>query len=148
MAPPSPLAIATSSLLRLVKEEASYHKELQQQESRIRKLEAQDQAVGDEENVEFLLRQEVEPLLLHLVSFSNFFFHFLFFLCFVCLLIYLCVCAEEGARGDESGVSGHEAADSGWVGEVGGIDCGFFSSFSCSWEGRLWYADVVFVFVG
>jgi len=59
MAPPSPLAIATSSLLRMIKEEASYHKELQQQESRIRRLEAQDPAAADDaENVEFLLRQE------------------------------------------------------------------------------------------
>jgi tubulin-specific chaperone A len=63
MAPPSPLAIATSSLLRLIKEEASYHKELQQQEARIRKLETQDKSLDEDEgNVEFLLRQEVHTL--------------------------------------------------------------------------------------
>jgi len=56
MAPPSPLAIATSSLQRLVKEEASYHKELEQQRTRISKLE---QGGGDEENAEYTLRQEV-----------------------------------------------------------------------------------------
>ena len=39
MAPPSKLAVATSSVLRLVKEEASYHKEMAQQEARIKKLE-------------------------------------------------------------------------------------------------------------
>ncbi|KAI9767465.1 MAG: hypothetical protein M1840_005694 [Geoglossum simile] len=59
MAPPSPLTIATSSLLRLIKEEASYHKELQQQETRIQKLTAQDQSA---ENVEFMLRQERKVL--------------------------------------------------------------------------------------
>ena len=55
MGPPSQLAIATSSLLRLVKEETSYHKELQQQESRIAKLE-QD---GGDENIEYTIKQEV-----------------------------------------------------------------------------------------
>ncbi|MCJ1368511.1 hypothetical protein MMC16_007655 [Acarospora aff. strigata] len=54
MAPPSPLSIATSSVLRLVKEEASYHKELQQQEARIKKLQTE---TGDE-NAEYQLRQE------------------------------------------------------------------------------------------
>ncbi|KAF2753748.1 putative tubulin-specific chaperone Rbl2 [Pseudovirgaria hyperparasitica] len=39
MPPPSKLAIATSSVNRLVKEELSYHKELEQQESSIKKLE-------------------------------------------------------------------------------------------------------------
>jgi tubulin-specific chaperone A len=55
MAPPSKLSISTSSVLRLVKEEASYHKELQQQEARIKKLEASK----DDENAEFVLKQEV-----------------------------------------------------------------------------------------
>ena len=60
MAPPSPLAIATSSLQRLVREEASYHKEEQQQESRIQNLENQDgDAAGEEGNKEFQLKQEV-----------------------------------------------------------------------------------------
>jgi len=56
MAPPSQLAIATSSVHRLVKEEASYHKELTQQEERLKKLIASEDG---EENAEFLLKQEV-----------------------------------------------------------------------------------------
>lgn len=56
MPPPSQLSIASSALQRLVKEEASYHKELEQQEARIAKLEKE---TGDE-NAEFTLKQEVE----------------------------------------------------------------------------------------
>lgn len=56
MAPPSKLSVATSSVARLVKEEASYHKELEQQEARIKKLET---TTGDE-NAEYSLRQEVK----------------------------------------------------------------------------------------
>ena len=56
MAPPSQLAIATSAVNRLVKEEASYHKELEQQQARIAKLEQGD---NDDENAEFVLKQEV-----------------------------------------------------------------------------------------
>lgn len=52
MPPPSQLAIATSVVTRLVKEEASYHKELEQQKARIAKLEANN---GDE----YELKQEV-----------------------------------------------------------------------------------------
>ena len=55
MPPPSKIAIATGSVLRLVKEEASYHKEIAQQEERIRKLEASE---GDN-NKEYTLKQEV-----------------------------------------------------------------------------------------
>ncbi|KAF2422457.1 tubulin-specific chaperone-like protein Rbl2 [Tothia fuscella] len=58
MAPPSKLAIATSSLKRLIKEEASYHKELSQQESRIKKLEAG----SEDENAEYQLKQEKRAL--------------------------------------------------------------------------------------
>lgn len=58
MPPPSQLAIATSSLNRLVKEEASYHKELEQQQSRIAKLESNPDS--ENENAEYELRQEVE----------------------------------------------------------------------------------------
>lgn len=56
MAPRSQLEIFTSSVQRLVKEEASYHNEIKQQTERIKKLEAQDE--GDE-NREYLLNQEV-----------------------------------------------------------------------------------------
>ena len=59
MAPRSQLEIATASVQRLVKEEASYHRELQQQTERIKKLESQE---GDEdENREYTLKQEVSP---------------------------------------------------------------------------------------
>jgi len=55
MAPPSKLAIATSAVSRLVKEEASYHKEIEYQKARIKKLEAG----SEDENAEFQLKQEV-----------------------------------------------------------------------------------------
>jgi len=57
MAPPSKLAIATSTLNRTVKEEKSYHAEMRKQEASIDKLEKGDG--NDDENAEFLLRQEV-----------------------------------------------------------------------------------------
>jgi tubulin-specific chaperone A len=60
MAPPTKLAIATGVVLRLVKEEASYHKEMAQQEERIKKAETSE---GDE-NAEYTLRQEVHIFLL------------------------------------------------------------------------------------
>lgn len=71
MPPTAPLAIATSSVLRLVKEEASYHKELEEQTKRVAKLESE---TGDDEdgNREFLIKQEV----LQVSLFSLFFFSF------------------------------------------------------------------------
>jgi hypothetical protein len=60
MPPPSQLSIATSSVQRLVKEEASYHKELEKQQARLKNLE--DNPDGDE-NAEFQLRQEVHTLI-------------------------------------------------------------------------------------
>ena len=60
MPAPSPLAIATSVLNRLVKEEKSYHKELEQQNVKIAKLEAGEDA--DNENADFILRQQVSDL--------------------------------------------------------------------------------------
>jgi tubulin-specific chaperone A len=62
MPAPSPLAIATSVLNRLVKEEVSYHKELEQQHVKIAKLEAGEGA--DDENADFILRQQVCVLVL------------------------------------------------------------------------------------
>ncbi|KAL4863743.1 hypothetical protein BDV12DRAFT_189469 [Aspergillus spectabilis] len=56
MAPRSQLEIATASVQRLIKEEASYRRELEQQKGRIQKLEAQDPS--EDENREYLLRQE------------------------------------------------------------------------------------------
>ncbi|KAF2818360.1 tubulin binding cofactor A [Ophiobolus disseminans] len=58
MPPPSKVAVATGSVLRLVKDEASYHKEIVQQEQRIKKL---DESEGDE-NKEYTLRQEKQAL--------------------------------------------------------------------------------------
>ncbi|KAF2147098.1 uncharacterized protein K452DRAFT_240271 [Aplosporella prunicola CBS 121167] len=58
MAPPSKLAVATSSVVRLVKEEASYHKELEQQQARIQKLESST----SDENAEYQLKQERQAL--------------------------------------------------------------------------------------
>lgn len=55
MAPPSKLVIATSAVQRLIKEEASYHKEIEQQKSRIQKLETGSGG----ENAEYELKQEV-----------------------------------------------------------------------------------------
>jgi len=55
MAPPSQLAIATSSVQRLVKEETSYHKELKNQEARLEKL---VNSTEQDENAEFQLKQE------------------------------------------------------------------------------------------
>lgn len=55
MAPPSRLAIATSAVQRLLKEESSYHKEQEQQESRIVRLEKDNTG----ENADYLLKQEV-----------------------------------------------------------------------------------------
>ncbi|KAF2088395.1 putative tubulin-specific chaperone Rbl2 [Saccharata proteae CBS 121410] len=57
MAPPSKLAVATGAVQRLVKEEASYHKELEQQQTRIKKLEG----VGGD-NAEYELKQERQAL--------------------------------------------------------------------------------------
>ncbi|KAH8771533.1 tubulin binding cofactor A [Hyaloscypha finlandica] len=56
MAPPSPLAIATGSVQRLVKEETSYHKELKNQEARLEKL---VNSTEENENKEYQLKQEV-----------------------------------------------------------------------------------------
>jgi tubulin-specific chaperone A len=56
MPPPSPLAIATSVVQRLVKEETSYHKELKSQEARLEKLVSSTEA---DENKEYQLKQEV-----------------------------------------------------------------------------------------
>lgn len=59
MAPRSQLEIFTASVVRLVKEETSYHNEIKQQTERIKKLEAQNE---DDENREYLLNQERRAL--------------------------------------------------------------------------------------
>ena len=61
MPAPSQLASATSSLHRLAKEEASYHKELQMQQKSIDRLEKSQVEETDEDrgNYAFQLKQEV-----------------------------------------------------------------------------------------
>lgn len=61
MAPPSPLAISTSSVQRLLKEEASYHKELADQEKQVAALAEKLKAEGadDDGNDAFMLKQQV-----------------------------------------------------------------------------------------
>ena len=66
MPAPSPLAITTSSVQRLLKEEASYHKELADQEKTVKALEAQFNAGATDEdgNEAFMLKQHVSFLFL------------------------------------------------------------------------------------
>ena len=59
MPPPSSLSIQTSSLLRLLKEESSYHAELSQQECRLQKLINGPTDSDEAENAEFMIRQQV-----------------------------------------------------------------------------------------
>lgn len=58
MPPTAPLAIATSVVQRLVREEASYHQELEEQTKRVAKLESET-GVDEDGNREFLIKQEV-----------------------------------------------------------------------------------------
>ncbi|KAM0342756.1 hypothetical protein ACHAPU_009248 [Fusarium lateritium] len=59
MPPPSQLAIATSSVNRLLKEEASYHKEVEQEEAKIRTLKEKiDSGADSDENASFMLKQQ------------------------------------------------------------------------------------------
>lgn len=61
MPPPSPLAIATSAVTRLLKDVSSYHKELAEQEGEIQALEAKmANGQSDEDgNAAFMLKQQV-----------------------------------------------------------------------------------------
>lgn len=74
MAPPSPLSIATSSVQRLVKEEASYHRELQQQEQRIQRLEAET-GPDEDGNRQYALNQEVCIFVVLFRLYSNIYVH-------------------------------------------------------------------------
>jgi len=64
MPAPSQLHIATQVVQRLVKEEKSYHAELEGQKRRVEKLKA-DMASGTntDENAEYILKQEVGDIL-------------------------------------------------------------------------------------
>ncbi|EAW06321.1 putative tubulin-specific chaperone Rbl2 [Aspergillus clavatus NRRL 1] len=55
MPPPTHFEVAISSVERLVKEEQSYHREIQQQTDKIKKLETEK---SEDENREYLLKQE------------------------------------------------------------------------------------------
>lgn len=70
MPPRSQLEINTSSVLRLVKEEASYHREAVEQAERIKKLENDK---SEDENREYLLQQEVCLISSGSYSFSSIF---------------------------------------------------------------------------
>jgi hypothetical protein len=61
MAPPSPLAIASQAVNRLVKEESYYHKEQASQEKRIKKLkdDIENKNPALDSNAEYILKQEV-----------------------------------------------------------------------------------------
>ncbi|KAI6249515.1 hypothetical protein HI914_01474 [Erysiphe necator] len=52
---PSKLVIHSSSLQRLIKEEASYHEELEKQKQRLQKLTSED---SNDENREWMLKQQ------------------------------------------------------------------------------------------
>ncbi|OIW34560.1 tubulin binding cofactor A [Coniochaeta ligniaria NRRL 30616] len=58
MPAPTPLDVATQSVQRLVKEEKSYHKELDTQNSRVAKIESEISAGTGDENAEYVLKQE------------------------------------------------------------------------------------------
>ncbi|KAI1750890.1 putative tubulin-specific chaperone Rbl2 [Xylaria castorea] len=64
MPAPSPLAIATQSVQRLVKEDSYYRKELAQQSERVQKLEAGLKAPSesDDGNAPFILKQEQKAM--------------------------------------------------------------------------------------
>ncbi|GKU07256.1 hypothetical protein FLAG1_06115 [Fusarium langsethiae] len=64
MPPPSQLAIATGSVNRLLKEEASYHKELEQEEASIEALKKKiERGAGDnDENAPYILKQQQTAL--------------------------------------------------------------------------------------
>ncbi|KAK3180217.1 tubulin folding cofactor A [Lecanicillium sp. MT-2017a] len=64
MPPPSPLAIATGSVQRLVKEEASYHKELVDQEKELQAAEEKIKAGQDDEdgNASFMVKQQTKAV--------------------------------------------------------------------------------------
>ena len=59
MAPRSQLEIHTASLQRLTKEEATYHKEIEQQTERLQRLEAANGVNDEDGNKEYILKQEV-----------------------------------------------------------------------------------------
>lgn len=61
MAPPSQLSIATAAVLRLLKEEISYHKELVDQEAKVKILQEtiKSGSTSGDGNEDFMLKQQV-----------------------------------------------------------------------------------------
>jgi tubulin-specific chaperone A len=61
MPPPSPLVIATGAVNRLLKEEASYHKELEEQEAQVKAQEEKVKSGQEDEegNATYILKQQV-----------------------------------------------------------------------------------------
>ncbi|GFP53841.1 hypothetical protein ACSS6W_001467 [Trichoderma asperelloides] len=59
MPPPSPLVIATGAVNRLLKEEASYHKELEEQEAQVKAQEEKIKSGQEDEdgNATYILKQ-------------------------------------------------------------------------------------------
>lgn len=103
MPPASPLAIATSAVQRLVKEEASYHRELEQQTKRLQKLESEGPGDNDEGNHAFLIKQEVRILLscLYIVTVPD-----------------LNICTAPSCRRDQGSISNVEREDFGFCCEA------------------------------
>jgi uncharacterized protein YqhQ len=90
---PSQLQVAISSLKRLLKEEASYYKEQEQQKTRIANLEKDK--TDEDGNRDFTLKQEVRQ------SFATLFLYMFDVLCFIlafdpipflpCAFMYVCI---------------------------------------------------------
>ncbi|KAI4191124.1 MAG: hypothetical protein L6R41_000345 [Letrouitia leprolyta] len=59
---PSPLAISTASVQRLLKEETTYRTELASQETRLRKLEQGGKEDGGDGNREWNIKQEKQAI--------------------------------------------------------------------------------------
>lgn len=66
MGPRSQLEIFTSSVLRLVKEESSYHHELKEQTEHLQRLEGGNGA--EDENREYMVKQEVSRAVLTVLT--------------------------------------------------------------------------------
>lgn len=73
MAPPSSLIIAAQAVNRLVKEESYYHKEQENQDKRIAKLEDDIAANSPDldDNAEYILKQEVGHPFLSITDISD-----------------------------------------------------------------------------
>lgn len=79
MPPPSPLVIATGAVNRLLKEEASYHKELEEQEAQVKAQEEKIKSGQEDEdgNATYILKQQVSWFdLLRLPTYIDSFFSF------------------------------------------------------------------------